>query len=168
MDSFLLEGRKIMFRLSLAIFKLHENRILSMTDPVTIFMLVKEISKHIFDMDEVFKASAFVSASWRDIITMTIKIFHHSSFLFFQFVIFLQVAFSEFNPFPSRSNIKSRCKPYLKEYLGEWKERERTKTNPVITSPPPLTIASITPAQVNQNKQKKHIHWECGTVINPG
>ncbi len=55
MDCFLLEGRKIVFRLALAIFKLHEDRILNMTDSVTIFMLVKEISNHIFNMDELFK-----------------------------------------------------------------------------------------------------------------
>lgn len=55
MDCFLIEGRPIVFRVSLAIFKLFQDQLLSITDPVTLFMLVKELSKHIFDMDEVFK-----------------------------------------------------------------------------------------------------------------
>ena len=62
MDCFLIEGRKTCFRLSLAIFKLHENQILSLTDPVTIFMMVKEISKHIFNMDEVFQVIILIIA----------------------------------------------------------------------------------------------------------
>ncbi len=57
MDCFLLEGRKIFFRFSLAIFKIHELRILRLHDPVTIFQFVKEVAKHIFNVEELFKVS---------------------------------------------------------------------------------------------------------------
>ena len=68
----------------------------------------------------------------------------------------MQVAFSEFRPFPSRGNIKSRCKPYLKEYFEEWKEREKMPAVSLIPSP------IITPI----HKPKKNSHWECGAIIN--
>ena len=57
MDCFLLEGRKIFFRLSLAVFKLFERRILSMNDPVTMFQFTKEVVKHIFNVEELFRVS---------------------------------------------------------------------------------------------------------------
>ena len=62
MDCFLLEGRKILFRLSLAIFKLHESRILSMSDPVSIFQFVKEVAKHIFNVEELFRVSCITAS----------------------------------------------------------------------------------------------------------
>ena len=57
MDCFLLEGRKVFFRFSLAILKLYERRILSMTDPVTIFQFTKEVVKHIFNVEDLFRVS---------------------------------------------------------------------------------------------------------------
>ena len=57
MDCFLMEGRKVFFRVSVAILKLNDRRILHMTDPVTIFQFIKEITKHIFDVNELFNVS---------------------------------------------------------------------------------------------------------------
>uniref|UniRef100_A0A1X7TC51 Rab-GAP TBC domain-containing protein n=1 Tax=Amphimedon queenslandica TaxID=400682 RepID=A0A1X7TC51_AMPQE len=54
-DVFLFEGRKVLFRVSLSILKLYERRILSMVDPVTIFQFIKEVAKHIFNVEELFK-----------------------------------------------------------------------------------------------------------------
>ena len=55
MDCFLWEGRKVFFRVSLAILKLHQRAILDLVDPVTIFQFIKEIAKHIFNVDELFE-----------------------------------------------------------------------------------------------------------------
>ncbi len=55
MDCFLLEGRKVFFRFSLAILKIHERRILSFHDPVTIFQFIKEVARHIFNVEALFK-----------------------------------------------------------------------------------------------------------------
>ena len=52
---FLYEGRKVLFRFSLAVLKLYERRILSMFDPVTIFQFIKEVVKHIFNVEELFR-----------------------------------------------------------------------------------------------------------------
>ena len=52
---FLYEGRKVLFRFSLAVLKLYERRILSMIDPVTIFQFIKEVVKHIFNVEELFR-----------------------------------------------------------------------------------------------------------------
>ena len=54
-DVFLFEGRKVLFRVSLSVLKLYERRILSMVDPVTIFQFIKEVAKHIFNVEELFK-----------------------------------------------------------------------------------------------------------------
>ena len=54
-----MEGRKVFFRVSLAILKLNDRRILHMTDPVTIFQFIKEITKHIFDVNELFNVSVY-------------------------------------------------------------------------------------------------------------
>ena len=54
-DVFLYEGRKVLFRFSLAVLKLYERRILSMFDPVTIFQFIKEVVKHIFNVEELFR-----------------------------------------------------------------------------------------------------------------
>ena len=52
MDTFLFEGSKVLFRISLAILKLNERRILNMTDPVTIFQCLKELTRQSFDVEE--------------------------------------------------------------------------------------------------------------------
>ena len=52
LDCFLMEGHKILFRVSLGILKINERRILSKTDPVTIFQLLKEIARHSFDVEQ--------------------------------------------------------------------------------------------------------------------
>lgn len=57
MDCFLLEGRKLFFRFSLAIFKQYQRRLTSMSDPVTIFQFMKEVARHIFNVEELFHVS---------------------------------------------------------------------------------------------------------------
>ena len=57
MDCFLLEGRKLLFRFSLAILKLYETQILNMTDPVTTFQFIKELPMYIFDVEDLFRVS---------------------------------------------------------------------------------------------------------------
>lgn len=57
MDCFLLEGRKVFFRFSLAIFKIHECSILGFNDPVIIFQFIKEVAKHMFNVEELFKVN---------------------------------------------------------------------------------------------------------------
>ena len=52
MDTFLFEGSKVLFRISLAVLKLNERRILNMTDPVTIFQCLKELTRQSFDVEE--------------------------------------------------------------------------------------------------------------------
>ena len=54
LDCFLMEGHKLLFRVSLGILKLNEGVILSKTDPVTLFQFLKEIARHCFDIDAVF------------------------------------------------------------------------------------------------------------------
>ena len=55
MDCFLWEGRKVFFRVSLAILKLYQRAVLDLVDPVTIFQFMKEVAKHIFNVDELFE-----------------------------------------------------------------------------------------------------------------
>ena len=57
MDCFLLEGRKLLFRFSLAILKLYETQILSTTDPVTTFQFIKELPMYIFNVEDLFRVS---------------------------------------------------------------------------------------------------------------
>lgn len=51
----MLEGIKFIFRASLGILKLNQNIILKKSDPFVLFQLVKELAKHIFDMETLFK-----------------------------------------------------------------------------------------------------------------
>ena len=53
-DCFLLEGQKILFRVSLAILKVNEHRILSISDQVSVLSFLKEVARHTFDVDELF------------------------------------------------------------------------------------------------------------------
>lgn len=55
LDCFLLEGPKVMFRLALGVLKLNARHLLSITDPVGLFQTLKEIAKHSFDIDHLFK-----------------------------------------------------------------------------------------------------------------
>ena len=65
-DVFLFEGRKVLFRVSLSVLKLYERRILSMVDPVTIFQFIKEVAKHIFNVEELFKVRKRESEGGRE------------------------------------------------------------------------------------------------------
>lgn len=114
MDCFLWEGRKVFFRVTLAILKVHELKILSMVDPVTIFQFIKEVAKHIFDMDELFE----VLSSCGKLLSVNIK----------QLLIPSQAAFKELQPFPSRAFITNRCSHLAGMFVNEWKEREQQKT----------------------------------------
>ena len=50
----MLEGHKILFRVALAILKVNEKHILSMSDPVALFQFLKEVARHTFDVEELF------------------------------------------------------------------------------------------------------------------
>ncbi|XP_065916446.1 TBC1 domain family member 2B-like [Dysidea avara] len=59
-DCFLYEGRKVLYRFTLAILRLNERKLLQMHDPNAILSYLKKVPKHIFNMDEVFN-EAFTS-----------------------------------------------------------------------------------------------------------
>ncbi|XP_064395380.1 uncharacterized protein LOC135342564 isoform X2 [Halichondria panicea] len=59
LDCFLLEGTKVLFRMSLGILKINEKKILSLTDPVGLFQFLKELARHTYDIEALFQA-AFV------------------------------------------------------------------------------------------------------------
>ena len=74
MDCFLLEGRKVFFRFSLAIFKIHERRVLSFHDPVTIFQFIKEVARHIFNVEALFKVyTSMVCRSYYDSVNFIVQ-----------------------------------------------------------------------------------------------
>ena len=54
LDCFLLEGHKILFRVCLAILKVNEQHILSLSDPVALFQFLKEVARHTFDVEGLF------------------------------------------------------------------------------------------------------------------
>jgi hypothetical protein len=54
-DCLLWEGRKVLFRFALAIFRLCESRMIKADDPVTIFILIKEIPKRSYNVERIFK-----------------------------------------------------------------------------------------------------------------
>ena len=56
-DCFLYEGRKVLYRFTLAILKLNERKLLQMYDPNAILSYLKKLPKHIFNMDELFNVS---------------------------------------------------------------------------------------------------------------
>ena len=62
MDTFLYEGSKVLFRISLGILKINERRILNMTDPVTIFQCLKELTRHSFDVKELLNVCVLNSS----------------------------------------------------------------------------------------------------------
>ena len=55
LDCFLLEGHKILFRVALAILKVNESHILSMSDPVALFQFLKQVARHAFDVEQLFQ-----------------------------------------------------------------------------------------------------------------
>ena len=55
MDCFLLEGTKFLFRTSLSIFRLNQNFILRKHDTFVLLQIMKELAKHIFDMETLFQ-----------------------------------------------------------------------------------------------------------------
>lgn len=57
LDCFLVEGHKLLFRIALAILKVNEQQILSMSDPVGLFQFLKEVARHTFNVEELFNVS---------------------------------------------------------------------------------------------------------------
>lgn len=55
MDCFLLEGIKFVFRTSLGILKMNQSLILQKQDPFVLFQFVKELAKHIFDIEALYQ-----------------------------------------------------------------------------------------------------------------
>jgi len=55
LDCFLLEGSKVLYRVALGLLKVNARRMLSITDPVGLFQMLKEIAKHSFDIDHLLK-----------------------------------------------------------------------------------------------------------------
>lgn len=64
LDCFLLEGPKVLFRVALGVLKTNARHLLSITDPVGLFQTLKEIAKHSFDIDHLFKVQCTCS-SWQ-------------------------------------------------------------------------------------------------------
>jgi len=58
MDCFLLEGVKFIFRSSLAILKLNQHLILKKLDYFVLFQFMKELAKHVFFVEDLFKVQA--------------------------------------------------------------------------------------------------------------
>ena len=58
LDCFLLEGHKILFRVALAVLKVNEAHILSMSDPVALFQYLKQVARHAFDVEQLFHVSS--------------------------------------------------------------------------------------------------------------
>ena len=56
-DSLMLEGSKILFRVSLALFVLNEEKILSIDDASALYMLVKDMGKPFFDCDKLMECA---------------------------------------------------------------------------------------------------------------
>ena len=55
LDCFLNEGPKVLFRMTLGILLVNQQRILRTTDPVTIFQFLKEVTRHTFNTEELFE-----------------------------------------------------------------------------------------------------------------
>lgn len=55
MDCFLLEGIKFIFRTSLGILRMNQTLILQKKDPFVLFQFVKELAKHIFDIEGLYQ-----------------------------------------------------------------------------------------------------------------
>lgn len=60
LDCFLLEGHKVLFRVALAILKVNEAHILSMSDPVALFQYLKQVARHAFDVEQLFHVRSMV------------------------------------------------------------------------------------------------------------
>ena len=52
LDCYLLEGHKILFRVSLAVLKMNEQHILDISEQVSMLVFLKEITRHTFHIDE--------------------------------------------------------------------------------------------------------------------
>lgn len=55
MDSFLLEGTKFLFRVSMGILRMHQQLIIKKKDPFILFQFLKELAKHIFDIENLYQ-----------------------------------------------------------------------------------------------------------------
>ena len=58
-DCYLLEGHKILFRVSLAILKLNEHHILNLSEQVSVLVFLKEVVRHMFNIEEIFDVSQY-------------------------------------------------------------------------------------------------------------
>ena len=65
LDSYLLEGHKILFRVSLAILKVNEQHILDISEQVSMLVFLKEITRHTFDVDELLHVCCTIWIQWQ-------------------------------------------------------------------------------------------------------
>ena len=59
-DCFLLEGVKVLFRFALAILIINRENILIRTDTISMMKHIKDSTKHLIDVESLFKASDFI------------------------------------------------------------------------------------------------------------
>lgn len=59
-DCFLLEGVKVLFRFALAILIINRENILIRTDTISMMKHIKDSTKHLIDVESLFKASNFI------------------------------------------------------------------------------------------------------------
>ena len=61
----MLEGHKILYRVSLAVLKLNEHAILNIGEQVSVLVFLKEIVHHMFNIEEILN----VSTAWTILFT---------------------------------------------------------------------------------------------------
>ena len=96
-----------MFRVGLGVLKVNACHLLSITDPVTLFQTLKEIAKHTFNIEQLFKVLNSIHC--------------HDSNNIAQ----LQVAFTGMQPFPNRSTISNRHSYHYGTIKEQWLLREQ-------------------------------------------
>ena len=62
----------------------------------------------------------------------------------------VQVAFAELEPFPSRSQLQNRSQPHQERFMGEWREREKMKTN----TKPVIQVCSLCSTSLYQTNEE--------------
>jgi hypothetical protein len=135
-DCFLWEGRKVFFRFSLAILKLHERRLISMTDPVTIFQFIKEVVRHIFNVEDLFKIAFTEMEKFPSRNAINSKCVPHVDLF----------------------------KEEWQERDKQRNEARNVISNHVLSCvASPLSQAAVVPAR---NKTRKQLQWECACIIN--
>lgn len=57
MDVFLNEGHKVLYRVAIGIMKMYKDHFLSLTDPVTLLQILKDISRRTYTIEDIFNVS---------------------------------------------------------------------------------------------------------------